>query len=174
MSAAEPDNIDSTGPIDEIKLTAYALGELDGPDRAAVEKHLLGNTAAPARRHVEEVRATARLLSGELAQEITHGLTALQHEVIERQLRGLEHPEWARPRLDLRRWTTIGLSTAAALLIVGGVAAALLPRLLAPVPVNLADTETPTTGPAGMVKITVIPPPAGEARAPREAPGRRG
>src|SRR5687767_3142732 len=131
--------------IDEIKLTAYALGELDGRDRAAVERHLATNTpaAAVARRQVEEVRATARVLSGELAREMTFGLTALQHEVIERRLEQLEHPEmFRRPRLDLRKWTTVGLSMAASVLIVGGVMAAMLPRLFSPFPLHLTR-QTP-------------------------------
>lgn len=174
MAAAQPHNldpIDPLDPIDEIRLTAYALGELDAADRAAVEAHLSANRpgSAAARRYVDEVRATARLLSGELAREINFGLTALQHEVIEQHLHRLEHPELAGPRLDLRRWTTAGLSMAAALLIVGGVAAALLPRLLAPFPADLAADQTqpqaPAGGGGGIVQLKVYPP---RPEAPRE------
>ncbi|HZN67978.1 MAG TPA: zf-HC2 domain-containing protein, partial [Tepidisphaeraceae bacterium] len=59
-------------PISDERLTAYALDELAGEDRAAVEAHLATNPEA--RREVEEVRATARLLAAELADEPGEGL----------------------------------------------------------------------------------------------------
>src|SRR3954454_19155644 len=86
--------------IDELKLTAYALGELDdADDRAAVEAHLAGDVVA--RRHVDEVRATAAVLTDELAREADreeklhpdeYRLTALQHATIERRLCGEREP----------------------------------------------------------------------------------
>ena len=52
---------------DEMKLTAYALGELDEADRAAVESRVWKDAAA--RAEVERIRDVAKLLSDELAAE---------------------------------------------------------------------------------------------------------
>jgi Ca-activated chloride channel family protein len=52
---------------DDPKLTAYALGELSGEERAAVETLLKNDPAAQAA--VEEIRALAAQLEGALAQE---------------------------------------------------------------------------------------------------------
>ena len=81
--------------IDEQKLTAFALGELDDGERGAVEAHVAADDTA--RRHVEEVRATARLLEGALAREAEDDpalfqLTELQHAAIERRLAGERDP----------------------------------------------------------------------------------
>jgi Ca-activated chloride channel family protein len=73
-----------TQVIDEIMLTAYALGELSGAERAAVAAHLVSN--ADARQYVAEVRAAGNLLSDELARESFGGLTEQQHAVIEQEL----------------------------------------------------------------------------------------
>jgi Ca-activated chloride channel homolog len=52
---------------DDPKLTAYALGELQGQERAAIEAALHDDPAA--RAAVEQIRALAAQLSGALAQE---------------------------------------------------------------------------------------------------------
>jgi hypothetical protein len=52
---------------DDPRLTAYALGELEGDERAAVEAAL--QTDAVARAAVDEIRATARQLEAALAAE---------------------------------------------------------------------------------------------------------
>ncbi len=52
---------------DDPRLTAYAVGELAGPDRAAVEAALRRDPAL--RAQVEELRATAALLASALAAE---------------------------------------------------------------------------------------------------------
>ncbi len=54
-------------PPDDPRLTAYALGELEGAERAAVEAALRDDPAV--RAVVEEIRATAALLSSALAEE---------------------------------------------------------------------------------------------------------
>jgi Ca-activated chloride channel family protein len=54
-------------PPDDPRLTAYALGELEGDERAAVEAAL--QTDAAARAAVDEIRATARQLEAALASE---------------------------------------------------------------------------------------------------------
>jgi hypothetical protein len=115
--------------IDELKLTAYALGELENGERAAVESHLAGDPAALAQ--VENVRAAARLLAGELAREPEVGLTAAQHVAIERRLRGAGDggSQGGRVAPSGRNWG-LWASVAASTLIVCTVMAAVLPRLL--------------------------------------------
>jgi Ca-activated chloride channel homolog len=54
--------------ITEEMVTAYALGELDDRDREAVEAHIADN--AEARRQLQEVRATEKLLTDELGKEL--------------------------------------------------------------------------------------------------------
>ena len=61
--------------MNEMKLTAYALGELYGPERAAVEAHVADD--ADARRFVDEMRETARVVTDELAHEPVVGLLAV-------------------------------------------------------------------------------------------------
>ena len=66
------------------RLTAYALGELDESEIAAVEAELLD--CAESRAAVEEIRATARLLTEELSRESGPGLATDQHATIAEQL----------------------------------------------------------------------------------------
>lgn len=70
--------------MNEQRLTAYALGELDGEDRAAVESHLAEHEES--RRFVEEIRATARLLSEELKIEPQPGLSEKHRRAIKARL----------------------------------------------------------------------------------------
>ncbi len=65
----------------DFRLTAYALDELEGEDRAAVETQLA--ECEESRKYVEEVRETARLLTDQLHMEIAPGLTADQRKTIE-------------------------------------------------------------------------------------------
>lgn len=66
------------------RLTAYALGELDPAEHAAVETLIAG--CDESRRYVEEVRVTARLLTEEFQRESSPGLTAQQKHAIEAEL----------------------------------------------------------------------------------------
>jgi anti-sigma factor RsiW len=125
--------------INEMRLTAYALGELYGAERAAVEAHLADNPKS--QRLVNEVRETARLVTNELAHEPVVGLLAVHHAAIERHLEEVErrnrpmrlHQAPAQPmRLRLRHWAALGLTAAAAVLIVGGAVAVLAPQLYGP------------------------------------------
>ena len=110
--------------MDELKLTAYALGELEIDERAAVEAHLERDPAG--RAHVEEVRATARLLSAELAEEEDVALTPLQQMAIERRLQGDGDAGRLLPR---RRNWGLWASVAASTLIVCTVMAAVIPNV---------------------------------------------
>ncbi|MCH8243477.1 MAG: hypothetical protein IH897_12845, partial [Planctomycetes bacterium] len=67
--------------LDDPKLTAYVLGELDDNERAEVESLL--KSSAEARSVVEEIRKTANLLETELAGETAFALSDDQRQVIE-------------------------------------------------------------------------------------------
>lgn len=58
---------------DDPRLTAYAVGELEGPDRAAVEAALRTDPAL--RAHLDDLRATAALLTSALAEEAQDAAT---------------------------------------------------------------------------------------------------
>jgi hypothetical protein len=70
---------------EEMKLTAYALGELNGAEREAIEGRLASSAAD--RQHVEEVRAAARQIREELTGDQTDGLDAIHYAAIELRLR---------------------------------------------------------------------------------------
>ncbi len=66
---------------DDPRFTAYALGELENDERAAVEALLTQNDAA--RRLVDEVRSLAHLLSDQLKAEPGPALLPAQRDLIE-------------------------------------------------------------------------------------------
>jgi Ca-activated chloride channel family protein len=68
--------LDADNPM----LTAYALGELDEPQRAEIEAQLEQDEAA--RKLVDEIRASAVLVSQELKSERTTGLDDAAHAKI--------------------------------------------------------------------------------------------
>src|SRR3954470_8350234 len=125
--------------INELRLTAYALGELYGAERDAVEAHLADDPEA--QRFVNEMRETARLVSNELAHEPVVGLLAVHHAAIERHIEEaarlnqplrLHHAPVQPLRARLRHWGALSLSAAAAVLIVGGAIAVMAPQLYGP------------------------------------------
>ena len=80
------------------RLTAYALGELDETEQAAIERDLLHSDAA--RQTVEEIRETAKLLKEDLSNEPGLQLSEAQRSSIERKFqpgkgRGLFAPSRA-------------------------------------------------------------------------------
>lgn len=70
--------------LDDPRLTAYALGELDESERADVEAILAESPEA--RQWVEEVRQTAQQMTGEMAQEPCPMLTNAQLDAIDVKL----------------------------------------------------------------------------------------
>ena len=137
-----------TTVIDETMLTAYALGELSGTERAAVAAHLAGHPEA--RQFVADVRGTANLLSDELARESFGGLTDLQHAVIEEKLdEMLQMPVVRRSRRSNAYWdqAVFAMSLAASIAIVFGVIAMLAPYIYHHVEtaIQTAGPGTPTT-----------------------------
>src|SRR5438874_684585 len=79
------------------RLTSYALDELDESERPSIEAQLA--ECAESRKTVEEVRATALLLSAELRQESSPGLTTEQRQALEGRL-----TEAARPARRILRY----------------------------------------------------------------------
>jgi Ca-activated chloride channel family protein len=112
--------------IDESLLTAYALDELSGAERAAVAAHL--GESEEARRYVADVRATAHVLSDELTREHFGELNDLQHATIERHLDDMLRIPRMTVRHPVRHDRLIlAFSMAASILIVCGVVAVLIP-----------------------------------------------
>src|SRR4051794_3929870 len=68
-------------PHDDPRLTAYALGELDASERAAIE--VLLAESPESRRFVEDIRTTAQLLTDQLHQEPSPGLASEHRRAIE-------------------------------------------------------------------------------------------
>ena len=71
--------------IDEAKLTAYALGELNEPDHAAVKAEV--EKSPECRRAVEEIQRAAAMLAEEFSAEELPDLTFAQQRKIENQIR---------------------------------------------------------------------------------------
>ena len=149
--------------IDDHQLTAYALGELSGAERAEVAAFLVGSDLA--RRYVAGIRATASVLSDQLARESFGGLTELQHAVIERNIEERGQPANRRIYPGKRRDRfVLAMSLAASVLIVGGVVAALVPFIYRRVEVatqqispNAAPKLIPIKVPVNPVPGTGLP-----------------
>ena len=109
---------------EDAKLTAYALGELEGDEAAAVEARLADDKDA--RQSVAAIRATANVLSEHFGQESTPGLTDAQRDAVlrgpEPSLRlvgGDDTPPARRWSTSMRRawWATAGLAAAACIVL---------------------------------------------------------
>jgi len=105
-------NFDPNDP----RLTAFALDELVGGERAEVEA-LLGQSAE-GHRYVEEVRAYARLLTEILCAEPSPGLSLEHRQAIDAGLHAAPAVPAVAPRRGVR-WVPI-LTAAASLLLVAG------------------------------------------------------
>jgi Ca-activated chloride channel homolog len=68
------------------RLTAFALGELEGAEREEIEKLIAEHPRA--RAIVDEMRELGELVATKLATETTPGLTEKQHQRIERAAKG--------------------------------------------------------------------------------------
>ncbi|HUT92281.1 MAG TPA: hypothetical protein VMY37_22490 [Thermoguttaceae bacterium] len=114
--------------LNDPKLTAYVLGELDDADRAAVEKAL--ESSPELRRAVEEIRRTANFLTEHLQSEPTPTLTPDQREAILQQSEEPALPtvtptykSWARRQL------VFSLAAAVCVLLAVGVGLYSLPMI---------------------------------------------
>src|SRR5262245_28060772 len=93
------------------KVTAYALGELSGEERASIEAGLAGS--AEARQEVERVREVAALLTQELKKEPLGALSQLHRIAIESETHRMRQPR-------RRGVPWMGLTVAASLLLATG------------------------------------------------------
>ena len=117
-------NIDPNDP----RLTAYALNELDEAERAEVAA--LVEQSEDARRIVEEIRATAELLTTELQNEPVAGgqdetaarLSESQRAAVEAKAAGTNGSASKADNavIAIRRWRGATLASAASVLIVAG------------------------------------------------------
>jgi Ca-activated chloride channel homolog len=112
----------------DTRLTAYALGELDGDDVIAIEAQLAA--CQDSRKYVEEVRQMARLLTESLhaEEEFGTGLTPEQRQAIEAGLTSADaQPEVVllpvvakvAPAARRTRWLPLATFALAATLLVG-------------------------------------------------------
>ena len=133
---------------DEAKLTAFALGELDASDRAAVEGRLADDPAA--RHTVEEVRELAEIAREELAAAPAGRLTDTQRSALEARASALGAERTARRRRRVL-WLSVGIpAAAAAILIALGTAVwweAIFPPA-SPRPISGVDPNGPRQGPS--------------------------
>ena len=103
-------------PIDDIKLTAYALGELSAAERADIEARLRTDPAAQSA--VDDIRALAARLETELKSEPAIDLTDDQR----RRILKAPAPDAGRTaRFPWRRITGFAAVAAAVTLVFGGV-----------------------------------------------------
>ncbi|HEY2584896.1 MAG TPA: von Willebrand factor type A domain-containing protein [Tepidisphaeraceae bacterium] len=156
--------------IDQMKLTAYALGELEGAEREAVEARLAASAAD--RRFVEEVRAAARVITDGLASEETAGLEAIHYAAIELQFREGSRPRPVDRRAVVRGRVAFAVSLAASIVIVVGVIWLVLFSLLrqSAVAVNeRATSHAPVLIPLESVRPEPTPAAMGIGAAPSDA-----
>lgn len=98
--------------LNDPRLTAFALGELDEADRAIIEQEL--RTSDAARQAIEEIRQTAGLLKESLKQESKPILSEEQRSAIEQRLQGGRTGK----RFSARQLYKVGALAAAASLFV--------------------------------------------------------
>ena len=87
--------------IDDPKLTAYALGELDEPERSAIARAVA--ESAEAQRIVNEIQELATALKGEFAAEVEKETPILlsASESALQPAQAFEHTEHSRTLMDI-------------------------------------------------------------------------
>ena len=111
----------SDHPITDEQLSAFALGELEGEERARVEAHLAQNESA--RQEVEQVRATAALLRDELSRQADVGLLDEQRGAIASKFNTPLRPPLrsaAGQPVRRTRWAMLALAAAACAAVASG------------------------------------------------------
>ena len=145
--------------LNDPRLTALALGELDETERAGFEAEIADHPEAL--KFVTEVRATARLLTEQLRAEPSPGLTPEQRLAIEAEAK----PKRPAPRTH---WRALAL---AASVMIGGTALSLtLPVRIAPrtaAPVDVVSGPVLATGRDGNIRLW------GDASAPASQAGSK-
>ena len=116
--------------LNEERLTAYVLDELDESERASVEKEL--ETDAEAQRTVEELQATAKLAREALEAGSGHTLSDEQRQAIAARAdeTSPETSEFSRRRRAKRTLFSMGIRVAAVVLAVVAFGSLMVPNLL--------------------------------------------
>ncbi len=168
----------------DARLTAFALGELEGDEQAAIEALLAENPDA--RQAVDDIRQTARLLTESFQTEPSPGLAPEHRQAIEAKLASTDIDETlprsagaAPPRMVRVRWMPIGLAAAATIAIAAGTLALLHQQtqtLVEPTAtmelVQAADRAAPRAAPTfrdGAPSPPVLIPTEATASAPEHA-----
>lgn len=102
---------------DDPRLTAYALGELEPPERAEVEALLQNDPAAA--QEVAEMRELAALVRRHLSTEETHPLAPQQHDDILSEMNEPQvvvMPRNQAPARRSRTWMPVAIAACAAVL----------------------------------------------------------
>src|SRR5690242_3904582 len=128
---------------DDPRLTAYALGELEPGECAAIEAELQNN--AECRQAIEEIRRAANALSTELAAEPCPALRPEQRQKISEQT---QPANVVKPTFWQRPWmATAGIAAlAASVMLIIGAQLWLAPNKK-PQETAVAKLTTPTTQP---------------------------
>ncbi len=98
-------------PHDDPRLTAFALGELDASERSAIE--VLLAESPESLQFVEDIRATAQLLTDQLHQEPSPGLAADHRQAIEGRI---QPPMPAKKRF---RWVKLAVAASIVFILCG-------------------------------------------------------
>ena len=99
--------------IDDPKLTAYALGELNPPEREEIEKFLHDNEEAKA--YVDEIRDLGGILEGSLEKEsMPDGQSEVNIPGVIGSVRNVFKPHWSRKLISY----PVAMGAVAALLLV--------------------------------------------------------
>lgn len=137
---------------EEMKLTAYALGELEGAERESMAARLAANPAD--RRHVEEVRAAAMRIREELTRDQSDGLDAIHYAAIELRLRDAAGPRAIDRSAAVRKRVGFVVSLAASIVIVIATIGILLYSLLRHATVAVNE---PSSGASVLVPLEPLP-----------------
>ena len=139
--------------LDDPILTAYALGELEGQEKVAVEEHLADN--AEARRLVDEIRAAAFVASDALRKEANDwSLQELWRAVVTLRNQSIQ----LRPSASASFWRRSALALAASLVVGLFIWTAVRPESPRP---NVAS-KTPHTPDPSVTLVPVLPPTVAE------------
>jgi len=157
--------------IDDPRLTAYALGELDPPDREQIEQALAYSPEL--REEVEQIRQVAALLADELAAEPMPHLTPAQERALCLAAQPRSRPAQTGRTIPLRSL----LALAAGVAILASLAGLIVYSLFLPPPSPTSVVQPPWPGTPSRAP-TRVPTPGAEMTVPEyrgtEPPGPKG
>ncbi|HOD81865.1 MAG: hypothetical protein BWX88_02075 [Planctomycetes bacterium ADurb.Bin126] len=147
---------------DDPRLTAYALGELDGPERERFEREARAEPAL--QRELEQIRLMAATLTAELEAEPGPVLSEAQQAALARAAQPPGRRTLRMPSRATGAWRTY-LAMAAGVMIVASLGGLLVYSLFLPPPSpRVVGPDLPPQ--TGMRKATYLPTPGLEQKAP--------